>query len=111
MSRGQWTDYEGFNLIELIDELKTRIQEPHRVDDFLHGMMIKAKNYYSLKDTIKEFLLDDDEKHTIKYKCKDCGNEVITILTGEPFNDMVKKAEIKGGLCINCINQRLIDRK
>lgn len=102
MSRGQWTNYESFNLIDLIDELKTRIIEPHRTDDFLHGMMIESKDYYSLKETIKEFLIDDDEKHTIIYTCKNCSEETTIILTGEPFNDMVKKIQCKEKLCLKC---------
>ncbi|CAG7840851.1 hypothetical protein CLOHAE12215_02275 [Clostridium haemolyticum] len=30
--RGQWVDYERFDLISLIDELKIRIKPPHSVE-------------------------------------------------------------------------------
>jgi hypothetical protein len=62
MSKGQWVDYESFNLVELIDELKTRIKEPFRVDDTLHGMMIIGKDYYSVCKELREFLEKDDKK-------------------------------------------------
>ncbi|MFR2889135.1 MAG: hypothetical protein ACLTDM_13180 [Clostridium butyricum] len=60
--RGQWVNYDSFNLTELIDELKTRIKEPFRVDDTLHGMMIVRKDYYELRQTLIEFLIEDDKK-------------------------------------------------
>jgi len=62
MSKGQWTSYDSFNLIELIDELKTRINEPFRVNDTLHGMMIVGKDYYGLIKELQEFLKRDDKK-------------------------------------------------
>jgi hypothetical protein len=62
MSRGQWTSYDGFNLIELIEELKTRIKEPFRADDTLHGMLIVGKDYYGLIQELQDFLHRDDEK-------------------------------------------------
>ena len=63
MSRGQWANYDGFNLVELIDEVKTRIEEPFRVDDTLHGALIVGKDYYGLKEELKQFLIRDDEKY------------------------------------------------
>lgn len=62
MSRGQWTSYKGFNLVELIDEAKSRIKEPFKVDDTLNGMMIGGKDYYQLIQELQDFLLRDDEK-------------------------------------------------
>lgn len=62
MSRGQWTSYDSFNLMDLIDELKTRVEEPFRADDTLHGMLIVGKDYYQLIQDIKNFLHNDDEK-------------------------------------------------
>lgn len=47
--KGQWVDYDNFNVIELIDELKTRIKEPFRVDDILHGIMIGKKDYCEVR--------------------------------------------------------------
>jgi hypothetical protein len=70
MSRGQWTSYESFNLIELIKELKTRIEEPFRADDTLHGMMIGGKDYYQLIQDLKDFLHNDDEKWRSENKRK-----------------------------------------
>jgi hypothetical protein len=62
MSRGQWMSYESFDLVELIDELRTRIEEPFRPDDTLHSMMIGGKDYYQLIQELKDFLHNDDEK-------------------------------------------------
>lgn len=59
--RGQWTDYNSFNLIDLIDELKTRVKEPHRTDDILHGMMIASGDYFRLCNAIKDYIEKDDE--------------------------------------------------
>lgn len=59
--RGQWVNYDSFNLTELIDELKTRIKEPFRVDDTLHGMMINRKDYYELRQMLIDFLIEDDK--------------------------------------------------
>ena len=59
--RGQWTDYNSFNLIDLIDELKTRVKEPHRTDDILHGMMIASGDYFRLCNEIKDYIEKDDE--------------------------------------------------
>lgn len=70
MSRGQWMNYESFNLIDLIDELKTRIKEPFRADDTLHGMMIGGNDYYQLIQNIKDFLYSDDEKWNYENKTK-----------------------------------------
>lgn len=63
MSRGQWSNYDSFDLIELIDEVKTRIKEPFRADDTIHGAMIVGKDYYGLKEELKHFLVRDDEKY------------------------------------------------
>lgn len=60
--RGRWVSYDSFNLTELIDELKTRIKEPLRVDDILHGMMIGRKDYFEIRQTLIEFLIEDDKK-------------------------------------------------
>lgn len=62
MSRGQWISYDSFNLVDLIDELKTRIKEPFRADDTLHGMMIVGKDYYGVCKELREFLKNDDKK-------------------------------------------------
>jgi hypothetical protein len=62
MSRGQWTSYESFNLIELIEELKTRIQEPFRVNSALHGMLIVGKDYCGTCKELRDFLTEDDKK-------------------------------------------------
>ena len=63
MSRGQWINYDSFNLVELIDEVKTRIEEPFRIDDTLHGALIVGKDYYGLKKELKKFLIRDDEEY------------------------------------------------
>lgn len=60
--RGQWTTYDNFNLLELIDELKTRRLEPIRVDDILHGAIIIGKDYNSIKKELIHFLNEDDKK-------------------------------------------------
>lgn len=60
--RGQWTDDDSFNLIELIDEVKTRIKEPFRVDDILHGALIVGKDYKGLCKELRGFLERDDDK-------------------------------------------------
>lgn len=62
MSRGQWVDYESFNLIELIDELKTRIEEPFRANDTLHGIMVSKKDYDTVCAELRDFLVEDDKK-------------------------------------------------
>lgn len=62
MSRGQWSNYDNFDLIELIDEVKTRTNKPFRADDIVHGAMMVSKNYYGLKEELKKFLIGDDEK-------------------------------------------------
>lgn len=58
--RGQWINYDSFNLIELIDEVKTRIKEPFRADDILHGALIVDKDYYGLCKELRDFLKRDD---------------------------------------------------
>lgn len=58
--RGQWIDYDNFNLIEIVDEIKTRVDEPFRVDDILHGALIVGKNYYGLCKELRNFLERDD---------------------------------------------------
>ena len=61
--RGQWIDYDSFNLIELIDEIKTRVNEPFRVDDILHGILMSSdKGYYNVCYELREFLKEDDRK-------------------------------------------------
>lgn len=60
--RGQWINYDNFNLIDLIDELKTRINEPFRVDDTLHGALIVGRDYYGLCKELRDFLERDDNK-------------------------------------------------
>jgi len=60
--RGQWIDYTSFNLTDLIDEVKTRVDEPYRADDILHGAMIAGKDYYGTCNEIKKFLIRDDTK-------------------------------------------------
>ena len=60
--RGQWVSYDSFNLIELIDEVKTRIEEPFRVDDTIHGALIVGKDYYGLCKELREFLERDDKR-------------------------------------------------
>lgn len=53
--RGQWTDYNCFNLIDLIDEVKTRVQEPHNADDIIHGAMIVGKDYFGTCKELRVF--------------------------------------------------------
>lgn len=60
--KGQWTDYDNFNLIELIDEMKTRIKEPFRADDTLHGVLIAGKDYQGMCKKLRKFLTEDDNK-------------------------------------------------
>lgn len=60
--RGQWDNYDSFNLVELIDEVKTRVDEPFRVDDTLHGALIVGKDYDGLCKELREFLKRDDKK-------------------------------------------------
>lgn len=63
--RGQYVkgyDYNDWNLIELIDELKTRIEEPFRPNDTLHGAMIVGKDYYGTCEELRHFLIKDDMK-------------------------------------------------
>ena len=60
MSIGQWINYDSFNLVELIDEVKTRVEEPFRSDDTIHGAMIVGKDYYGLKEELKKFLIRCD---------------------------------------------------
>lgn len=60
--RGQWADYDSFNLVELIDELKTRIKPPFRVDDTLHGAMIVGKDYSGTCKELRKWLKNDDRK-------------------------------------------------
>lgn len=64
--RGQWTDYDSFNLVDLIEELNSRIEEPHRTDDILHGMMIVGGDYFGLCHEIKTYLIRDDKKHKLE---------------------------------------------
>lgn len=63
MSKGQWVkgSYENFNLIDLIDELKTRMECPN-VESTLHGMIIVGKDYYGLRRELIKYLNEDDEK-------------------------------------------------
>lgn len=60
--RGQWINYDNFNLIELIDEVKTRISEPFRINDVVHGALIIGKDYYGLCKELRGFLERDDKK-------------------------------------------------
>lgn len=65
--RGQWINYDNFNLIELIDEVKTRVNEPFRVDDILHGALIVGKNYQGMCKKLRRYLeLDDKREDWIK---------------------------------------------
>lgn len=58
--RGQWVSYDSFTLIDLIDECKTRVKEPFRVDDILHGTIISGKDYNGICNQLKRFLERDD---------------------------------------------------
>lgn len=60
--RGQWASYDSFDLVELIDEVKTRIKEPHRPNDTIHGAMIVGKDYYGTCGELRRFLENDDLK-------------------------------------------------
>jgi len=77
--RGQWVDYDSFNLVDLIDEVKTRLNPPHRADDILHGAMIAGKDYKGTCNELREFLYQDDNKPTQKFKreytCEWVGNK------------------------------------
>lgn len=64
--RGQWIDYDGFSLIELVDEIKTRAIPPHNPDDILHGALIIGKDYYGVKTQLIEYLESDDRKFSHK---------------------------------------------
>ncbi|HCL4447174.1 TPA: hypothetical protein N2D16_002779 [Clostridium botulinum] len=72
--RGQWVDYDTFNLVDLIDEVKTRLNPPHRADDILHGAMIAGKNYKGACDELRKFLSQDDiesvKRVKREYTCK-----------------------------------------
>ena len=60
--RGQYADYNSFNLIDMIDELKTRISDVQRVDNILHGMMVVTNNYHDLCSIFRDMLMEDDKK-------------------------------------------------
>ncbi|MCD3232582.1 hypothetical protein IRP63_14100 (plasmid) [Clostridium botulinum] len=60
--RGQHINYDSFNLVELIDELKTRITPPFRVDDTLHGAMIVGRDYHGTCKEIRKWLEKDDRE-------------------------------------------------
>lgn len=62
MSRGQWISYADFNLVNLIEELKTRFDNEMEVDSTLHGIIIVGKDYYGICKEIRDFLHNDDEK-------------------------------------------------
>ena len=63
MSKGQWMKgaYNNFDLIDLIDELKTRMDRPN-VESTLHGMIIVGKDYYGLRNELIKYLNEDDER-------------------------------------------------
>lgn len=56
-------DYKSYDLIELIDELKTRIKPPFRPNDTLHGAMICGKDYYGTCEILRDYLIEDDFKN------------------------------------------------
>lgn len=59
--RGQYENYDSFTVIELIDELKTRVKPLFRIDDILHGMLIVARgSYHGLHKCLREYLEEDD---------------------------------------------------
>ncbi|EQB4340899.1 hypothetical protein ACYJ2U_001618 [Clostridium botulinum] len=66
--RGQWVDYDNFNLVNLIDEMRTRVNLAFRVDDILHGAMIAGKDYKGTCDELKNFLYQDDNKSIQNFK-------------------------------------------
>lgn len=66
--RRQWVDYDSFNLVDLIDEVKTRLNPPHRADDILHGAIIVGKDYQGTCSELREFLSQDDVKSTQKFE-------------------------------------------
>lgn len=70
MSRGQWVSYDSFNLVDLIDELKTRFDNEMSVDSTLHGIIVVGKDYYGICKEIKDFLHRDDEKWRTENKEK-----------------------------------------
>lgn len=100
--RGQWDNYDSFNLIELIDEIKIRIKEPFRVDDVIHGALIVGKDYDGLCKELRDFLVrdDDEELKTIAERLKnDDGTpfnfkNVITIRSLGQITSMIR--------CSNC---------
>lgn len=120
--RGQWVNYDNFNLVDLIDEVKTRFEpsfEPtFRVDSFLHGAMIVGKGYEGTCKELREFLKDDDLKHSKEKDIFDI-NEISKISTREEFLNRVDGedwciskygfdynndhcAVMMGGDCIEC---------
>jgi len=64
--RGQWINYDNFRLVELIDEVKTRITEPHNIEDIVHGALIVGRDYYGLCKELKDYLEKDDKKSETK---------------------------------------------
>lgn len=64
--RGQWINYDNFRLVELIDEVKTRIVEPHNIEDVVHGALIVGRDYYGLCKELKDYLEKDDKKSEVK---------------------------------------------
>lgn len=60
--KNQLESYDNFNLIELIDEVKIRIEEPFRVDNIVHGAMIVGKDYSGTCRELREFLKDDERR-------------------------------------------------
>lgn len=60
--KGQRDNYDSFNLVELIDELKTRIEPPFRVDDTLHDAIIVGRDYHGTCKELRKWLEKDDRK-------------------------------------------------
>jgi len=69
--RNEYVNYADFNMIELIDEVKTRIIPPFRADDILHGCIIVGKNYFDTCDELRNYLECDDKKEKGD-KCLNC---------------------------------------
>ena len=66
--RGQWIGYNDFNLVELIEEVKTRFEgfgcgANFRIDSTLHGAMIVGKDYYGTCEELRRFLESDDSRN------------------------------------------------
>lgn len=113
--RGQWTSYDNFNLIDLIDEVKTRVNHPSRVDDILHGAMIVGKDYKGTCEELRNFLKDNDLKDGAKYDIDIIAQNMtrdeflikvkneVWCISKYGFNDSHDHcAVIMGGDCIEC---------